>query len=154
MSVAKAARLVPVRFAMRQIRSYFERRGEIIPNSAKRKDMIRRFMAEKGYPIHPDKSLYDNLTGLFYSRVDPDVSQAEYEFYASRPWKALRRKVLKHYGSACMKCGCTDEPSVDHIKPRSLFPALELEFSNMQVLCRPCNSAKSNLHETDYRMAA
>ncbi|RYZ77144.1 MAG: HNH endonuclease [Proteobacteria bacterium] len=42
---------------------------------------------------------------------------------------------------------------VDHIKPRSKYPHLELEFSNIQVLCPPCNFGKSNKYEDDFRSA-
>ncbi|RYZ77711.1 MAG: hypothetical protein EOP05_00795 [Proteobacteria bacterium] len=42
---------------------------------------------------------------------------------------------------------------VDHIKPRSKYPHLELEFSNLQVLCRQCNFGKSNKYEDDFRSA-
>lgn len=73
-------------------------------------------------------------------------------FYESRPWKALRIKVLVAYGRRCMKCSRVDgEMHVDHIKPRSRFPLLSLTFENLQVLCKDCNMEKSNLHATDYR---
>ena len=73
-------------------------------------------------------------------------------FYESKPWKRLRAKVLKTYGWQCMKCAIkTGIMQVDHIKPRSKFPDLELTFDNMQVLCKDCNMAKSNYHSTDYR---
>ena len=51
-----------------------------------------------------------------------------------------------------MKCGKSHvEIHVDHIRPRSKFPKLELDFDNLQVLCKSCNKEKSNLHSTDYR---
>ncbi|MCA1806848.1 MAG: HNH endonuclease [Actinobacteria bacterium] len=50
-----------------------------------------------------------------------------------------------------MSCGSTERLEVDHIRPRSHFPWLELELSNLQILCKPCNSSKSNRHYTDYR---
>ena len=40
---------------------------------------------------------------------------------------------------------------VDHIKPRSRYPALELTLTNLQVLCNDCNMGKSNDDETDFR---
>jgi len=40
---------------------------------------------------------------------------------------------------------------VDHIKPRSKFPELELVFDNLQVLCDDCNIGKSNVDSTDFR---
>ncbi len=73
-------------------------------------------------------------------------------FYDSEAWLKLRYRVLKFYGRKCMLCGETDcVIQVDHIRPRSKFPELELEFSNMQVLCKPCNKGKSNIDDTDWR---
>lgn len=73
-------------------------------------------------------------------------------FYSTREWKELRYKVISYYGPTCMLCRC-DKGSmhVDHIKPRSKHPHLELVFNNLQVLCRACNEGKSNKDDTDFR---
>ena len=69
-------------------------------------------------------------------------------FYASAEWRLIRQKVIEEQGQVCSQCQkeIIDEfdLTVDHIKPRSKFPDLALELSNLQVLCRSCNSAKSN----------
>jgi hypothetical protein len=73
-------------------------------------------------------------------------------FYKTREWRELRYKVLVRLGKKCQCCG--EEGGyihVDHIKPRSLFPELELEESNLQVLCEACNMGKSNKDSTDWR---
>ena len=81
-----------------------------------------------------------------------DIKTKEKNFYQTKEWIALRNKALRKYGRFCMKCGKSHvEIHVDHIKPRSKFPELELDFSNLQVLCKSCNKEKSNLHCTDYR---
>lgn len=49
-------------------------------------------------------------------------------------WPALRRKTLKAAG-CCAACGGTTKLQVHHIKPFHLFPKLELEPSNLIVLC-------------------
>lgn len=73
-------------------------------------------------------------------------------FYDSKEWHNLRRRVLKFYGHKCMCCGVTKTiMHVDHIKARSKYPELELDFNNMQVLCWSCNKAKSNFNEIDFR---
>ena len=76
-------------------------------------------------------------------------------FLSSFEWRKLRMEVLKRDGARCACCGATPDDGlkmhVDHIKPRSLFADLELVFDNMQVLCRSCNSSKSNRHIVDYR---
>lgn len=73
-------------------------------------------------------------------------------FFKDRRWLELRYEVLSTFGRQCMKCGCTDgEMHVDHVRPRSKFPHLTYEFSNLQVLCRDCNVGKSNKFTDDYR---
>lgn len=76
-------------------------------------------------------------------------------FFESREWKALRYKALVLHGAACQCCGATRHDGVkmhvDHIKPRSKFPRLQLDLSNLQVLCEPCNVGKSNVDQTDWR---
>ncbi len=68
------------------------------------------------------------------------------QFYSSAEWLALRKRVIHEEGSACRSCGrrIRDdiEITVDHIKPRSKYPELSLVRSNLQVLCRRCNSSK------------
>jgi len=77
------------------------------------------------------------------------------EFFASLAWKKLRYAVLQKAGARCQCCGVSaasgPQLHVDHIKPRSKYPELALEESNLQVLCADCNIGKSNLDETDWR---
>lgn len=73
-------------------------------------------------------------------------------FYDSDKWLRIKRKILLMYGTRCMKCGVMGvEMHVDHIKPRSKYPDLELAPFNLQVLCKGCNINKSNYDTTDYR---
>jgi 5-methylcytosine-specific restriction endonuclease McrA len=83
----------------------------------------------------------------------PGMSSAE--FCRTREWAELRQRVLVRYGAVCQCCGASRHTGatmhVDHIKPRSKFPALELVEDNLQVLCELCNIGKSNTHQTDWR---
>lgn len=73
-------------------------------------------------------------------------------FLASDEWRALRYRVLTYYGRKCMCCNSTtNEIHVDHIRPRSKYPELKLDFNNLQVLCIECNFGKSNVDQTDFR---
>jgi 5-methylcytosine-specific restriction endonuclease McrA len=88
------------------------------------------------------------------STKDPTV--LEDDFYSSQAWRQARYQALRNCNGRCMLCG--DPPGrfslhVDHIKPRSKFPALALEPSNLQVLCRDCNLGKSNTDAIDWRTA-
>lgn len=79
-------------------------------------------------------------------------------FYRSREWKAIRYQALAAAVGRCACCGATASAGavlhVDHIKPRSKFPELALDLSNLQVLCAACNQGKSNIDETDWRSSA
>ena len=86
--------------------------------------------------------------------VDYKKRKTNGEFYLSWEWKKLRYKVIQKYNQKCMCCG--DHPPfcrlvVDHIKPRSKYPKLELDINNLQILCNSCNMGKSNTDETDFR---
>lgn len=73
------------------------------------------------------------------------------EFYKSRAWLSMRKRVLKFYGRKCMKCATIHGAiQIDHIKPRSIYPQLSLDFNNLQVLCRDCNFDKGT-QTKDYR---
>ena len=78
------------------------------------------------------------------------------EFYRTKEWLQLRVRVLEKYECKCMMCGQSPKEHgvvihVDHIKPRSKYPELALEFNNLQLLCEDCNVGKSNKYETDWR---
>lgn len=73
-------------------------------------------------------------------------------FYSSDSWLDLRYRALKTQGRKCIFCGSLDGPfHVDHIKPRSKYPHLELIESNLQILCKSCNLGKGNKDEIDWR---
>ncbi len=79
------------------------------------------------------------------------------EFYASAEWRALRFAVLKMANGRCNLCGRSTREHgvvlhVDHIKPRSIYPELELSLSNLQILCEDCNLGKGNRDDTDWRV--
>lgn len=78
------------------------------------------------------------------------------EFYLSDEWRAVRYTALRGSRGVCELCGIGPAPGkplhVDHIKPRSRYPELELALTNLQVLCVDCNLGKSNRDEIDWRV--
>jgi len=76
-------------------------------------------------------------------------------FYESREWLTARYQALKKSNGCCACCLNRPKPGnplqVDHIKPRSKFPELELVIDNLQVLCRNCNLGKGNTDNIDWR---
>lgn len=77
-------------------------------------------------------------------------------FLLSREWRNIRYDAFRKNGRKCQLCGESGKGArlhVDHIKPRSKYPHLALELSNLQVLCEACNVGKSNRDMTDWRPA-
>lgn len=127
--------------------------GKLIPTSRpKRWEMLAEFI---GHPAAYEK-VWTKKLAISRERVAAKATKgAREDFFESREWLALRYQVLRERGAACECCGATRADGiviqVDHIKPRSLFPALALVKSNLQVLCKPCNFGKSNKDQTDWR---
>lgn len=53
---------------------------------------------------------------------------------------SIRRFVFERDGYACLKCGATEDLTLDHVHPWSLGGPDTAE--NLQTLCRSCNSSK------------
>lgn len=116
-------------------------------------ERIKKYKAEFGLnvvPTLPKRPRSPNAKKLKKSKKVKE----KVDFYRSKAWRDLRYKALKLYGRQCMCCGAKP-PSVvlhvDHIKPRSKYPELELDITNLQILCEDCNLGKSNKDEIDYR---
>jgi len=95
-------------------------------------------------------------TGSYAKKYYSRSNSSRTDFYRSREWRELRYQVFMKYDRKCMCCGATPENNnivihVDHIKPRSKYPGLELDINNMQVLCEDCNLGKSNISNADFR---
>ena len=56
-----------------------------------------------------------------------------------------RKTIPKRDNYTCQHCGIKDKRvlQVDHIKSRSIYPALEYEPSNMTTLCANCHKIKT-----------
>lgn len=107
---------------------------------------LKRFRRGKSGPVKV----------IRYGKTDAKPApEAPKTFYERDEWKALRYQVLVKYGARCQCCGATRHDNVvihvDHIKPRSRFPELELDINNLQVLCEPCNMGKRASDLTDWR---
>lgn len=85
----------------------------------------------------------------------PPVPADALAFYASDEWRTVRYQALRRSRGCCECCGAGPTPGkplhVDHIKPRSRFPRMQLDLDNLQVLCADCNLGKSNTDTIDWR---
>jgi 5-methylcytosine-specific restriction endonuclease McrA len=59
--------------------------------------------------------------------------------------------LVSMYGAICGRCKSKTDLTVDHVVPISIGGKSNME--NLQILCRSCNSSKSNRSSSDYRNA-
>jgi hypothetical protein len=88
------------------------------------------------------------------SGIPRSKEKKEYDkkFYESQHWRELRFHILKSQGRNCALCHTTEGVlHVDHIKPRSKYPHLELDPCNLQVLCEDCNLGKTDNDDSQNR---
>lgn len=139
-----------VRYAIKLMRKFLKEEYNIMDDSPFECFKVYCYIMNYAPPTRNNYREY--LFEIYTENEDPNIrALSDFKFYSTTQWKVLRKKVLKHYGEICMKCKSTEYIAVDHILPRSLHPHLELKFENLQVLCRSCNSSKSNISTEDYR---
>jgi 5-methylcytosine-specific restriction protein A len=81
------------------------------------------------------------LLGRAPSRLKSPPKFAE-QFYLSREWRSLVASVKRERGNYCQRCGSTHRVAADHIVERR-DGGLELDASNIELLCQPCHNAKT-----------
>lgn len=80
------------------------------------------------------------------------MKKEKIDFYQSKKWILLTKKVRELYHCGCMKCGRDNmQTHIDHIFPRSTYPKFQYSIFNLQILCKSCNLEKSNKNTIDYR---
>lgn len=130
-----------------------KRRRQWAKDQAKqlRKDFPRKPKIPKGY-VKVKETESAPSPKNYHRAIVPYKSGMGSKFYDTAEWQTLRYKALKMYGKTCHCCGATNtEIHVDHIKPRSKYPHLELDLNNLQILCRACNLGKGNTDSIDWR---
>lgn len=74
------------------------------------------------------------------SHYDVDINQLYYRLEIDKhprspKWDELRKEFLKENNYECASCKSKNNLTVHHKKPFHLYPELELEKSNLIVLC-------------------
>jgi len=141
-----------LRSAKKQILSILLKQYAIrVKPGIKLKVYFKEFLALNNLTAPTNKKLNEYIIELFDSAAF-DLIGANYDRnYTPSDLKKLRVQLVQKYGEICMCCNATENISVDHIKPYSLNKELSLKLSNLQLLCKSCNSKKSNKNENDYR---
>ena len=92
-------------------------------------------------------------------RVKPTVKVNPGEdliFKYKYKWWKLREEIIKRDNHFCQRCwnkfGILNGERLEahHIKPRSKYPELTFEESNLVTLCRTCNAQLGTKEELDF----
>lgn len=140
--------------ARRHALKLLERAGAGVPSNIKNKDLMVMLIKLTNTCETSIVGWY--LSGKATTRPVPYKKKKpkKEDFYKSREWRELRYQALIQYGRQCLCCGAkppTVVLHVDHVRPRSLYPELELDIHNLQILCEDCNLGKSNKSDDDFR---
>jgi hypothetical protein len=76
------------------------------------------------------------------SSIQPPPDWQDSEYLGGGVPESVRVAVIERDGKRCLRCRSTRDLTVDHIVPRSRGGSND--ESNLQTLCRKCNSAKNN----------
>lgn len=123
----------------------------------KRKTEVYPPVASCIYDLEMNASKFPIIFDIDLSKVtfSPNAWSETDSFYRTDAWRKVRYEALVLHGGRCQCCGRSPSDEivlhVDHIKPRSRYPKLALEPSNLQVLCDDCNLGKGARDETDWR---
>lgn len=87
---------------------------------------------DDGWAFVPDDDLYRHS-----KRRKPPSTRQRVGWYIS---KERRQRILERDDFRCVSCGSTEDLTLDHKVPRSRGGGHS--DSNLQTMCRPCNSRK------------
>ena len=69
--------------------------------------------------------------------VPENLDSPTYDSPRSPKWRTVRNHFVTQNGGVCAACGTTDNPHVHHIKSFHEHPELELDPTNLIILCGP-----------------
>lgn len=99
--------------------------------------------SNKGKPTWNSGITYKDDARILAKEKSPSwqggITKINWSMRHLQDYKHFRIKVLERDDYKCVECSSTENLTVDHIKPFSLFPELRLDINNGQTLCRPCH---------------
>jgi uncharacterized protein (TIGR02646 family) len=71
-----------------------------------------------------------------------------------RRYQTYKRTLQREFREQCVYCrkadhGDRDSFGVDHFRPKSLFPQLAVDYTNLFYACNPCNARKGDYWPDD-----
>lgn len=91
-----------------------------------------------------------------YSRQYYNENKDTQKTIKSERWKKFRRMIIQRDNGVCQRCLAKrnilvgDNLEVHHIKPRTKYPTLVFEESNVITICKTCNLELGTREELDF----
>jgi hypothetical protein len=100
-------------------------------------------LANQGKKLSSETRLKISLSKTGKKR--PDMVGSNNKSWLGGRYTYFKNKALIRDNYTCQKCGFSDKNImiVDHIKPKSIYPELELDINNLMTLCPNCNATKT-----------
>lgn len=120
-------------------------------NRDKTREYSRRFYERNAERVREQNRAYSSA----YSKANPEKMRMKSAKRRALLLSAGHENIvtwlelLQFYGGVCLKCGATEDLQADHVVP--LAEGGRHATYNLQILCRSCNSSKSNRNAEDYR---
>ncbi|MGL4850956.1 MAG: HNH endonuclease [Clostridium sp.] len=95
-----------------------------------------------------------------YSKEYYQKNKEQMKILTSTRWRRLRLKIIQRDNGCCQRClnkfGIINgsELQVHHIKPRSVYPELIYDESNLITMCKLCNVELGTREELDFEIEA
>ena len=80
--------------------------------------------------------------------IKPRKRKHKKVYYTKEEWEEAREAVFLRDGRICYRCQC-EATQVDHVLPKSKYPHLALDLTNLKPICWPCNRKKNTQVLTD-----
>jgi hypothetical protein len=115
--------------------------------------LIKKFCEFHQLEVPTKKNMSNFLIDLYEDESFDLIKRSEqHRNYTQSQLNKFRVQLISKYGEKCMKCKSENNIEVDHIIPYSWDKSISLNYDNLQLLCKTCNTQKSNRNSINYRL--
>ena len=118
------------------VKGYMRKNGTYVPGHIRNVSSTRSYTPKRTYSYTPKRS---------YSYTPKRTYSKSYNPSTRNFSKGMKQKAYNAQGGRCRHCGrhgSMKDMEADHIVPYS--KGGRTTYSNLQILCRPCNRSKGN----------
>ena len=126
------------------VKGYMRKNGTYVSGHIRNVSSTRSYTPRRSYSYTPRRS-YSYTPRRSYSYTPKRTYSKSYNPSTRNFSKGMKQKAYNAQGGRCRHCGkhgSMKDMEADHIVPYS--KGGRTTYSNLQILCRPCNRSKGN----------